>query len=634
MEGSSADTSIAVTEHPQRIHTLLITTFVALLVGAMVIATGALLALRVNDMRARLFENTNIKALTIATQIAPSLEFDEPSAAQTILEYFSTDPNVRAITIENMNGDVFADFGNLQLPVNFNPEAHFAEDSDWIWVRVPVIVDHTRSGTVFLQASLGDLQREVRRSLFATIPVIAVVVLLTILLILKVLRVITQPITSLAETAANITENGDYGQRAEKFANDEIGLLTDEFNLMLETIENQNRELADQHNRLAIAERLESLGLLAGGVAHDLNNILGPLVALPELILMDLDTDHVARDHIMTIGNASRRAAVVIQDLLSLARCGSCKLEAVDLNEIIRECIATPAVQQRLDNLGAGSCQLHLDETLHPADGSEPHLTQVVLNLTINAIEAMIEYNSQGTLILSTQDIVLNESLEAYETIPPGAYTMLSAKDQGPGLTEDELKHLFEPFFTTKKMGASGSGLGLSVVYGVVHDHGGFIDVKSEPGRGAEFRVYLKRSTNVIPKSDESLDLEFSMNARILVVDDQASQRTLSEQLLNSLGYRTHSAIGGRGAVSLLREDADFDLMIVDMIMQEGFDGLDTIREVLGIRPDLPCIIATGYSRTDRVKSALDLGARACLNKPYTLKTLAKVVREALEKAV
>jgi signal transduction histidine kinase/ActR/RegA family two-component response regulator len=633
MNRTSAKTSVAVTEHPQRLHTRLIATFMVLLVGAMVIAAVVLLGLRVNEMRARLVDNTVIKAHTIATQIAPSLEFDEPSAAETILAQFSNDSNVRAITIENRNGDVFADLGDLQLPVTFNPEARSTEDSDWLWVSVPVIVDNTRSGTIYLRASLGDLQREVRRSLFTTIPVSAVVALLTILLMLKALRIITLPITSLAETAAKITENGDYGQRAKRFANDEIGLLTDEFNLMLETIESQSRELADQHTQLARSERLESLGLLAGGVAHDLNNILGPLVALPELILMDLDKDHVARDDIMMMGTASRRAAVVIQDLLSLARRGSYKLEAVDLNAIVRECIATPAVQLRLDNLGAGSCQLLLDETLHSAAGSEPHLTQLVLNLTINAIEAMMQHNSQGTLILSTENIVLNESLAAYETIPPGAYTMFSAKDQGPGLTEQELKHLFEPFFTTKEMGASGSGLGLSVVYGVVHDHEGFLDVKSEPGRGAEFRVYLKRSTNAISKSDESLDLEFRLNARILVVDDQASQRTLSEQLLNSLGYRTHSAISGREAVALLREDADFDLMIVDMIMQDGFDGLDTIREVLGLWPDLPCIIATGYSRTDRVKSALELGARACLNKPYTLKTLAKVVREALEKA-
>jgi signal transduction histidine kinase/ActR/RegA family two-component response regulator len=620
------------TVQPGRIRNRLIVMFVVLLVGAMVVATTALLFLRVSDIKQRIIEESIVKANTIAVQVAPSLEFDESSQAQSILSNFSSDTSVRAISITDSAGEIFGSYGESTPPSKLFADSSHVIGSKWLWVLVPVSVDSSKAGNVLLQVSLQELNSEVQRSLMTNLPVILGVVCLTVLLMLKAVKVITRPVSSLSRTAAEIAEKGDYSLRARKFANDEIGILTDGFNRMLETIEAQSKKLEEQHGRLSRSERLESLGLLAGGVAHDLNNILGPMVALPEFILKKLDRDHGAREDIEMISKASRRAGVVIQDLLSLARRGTYKLEAVDLNEMIRDCLASPAVGQRLAEAPGVTCSVEFDEGLWAAKGSEPHLTQVVMNLAINAIEAMGQSVSNGTLTVRTERVKLEYTLDAYETIPAGEYTMISVKDQGPGISSEGLKRIFEPFYTSKKMGSSGSGLGLAVVYGVVHDHGGFLDVISVPGRGAEFRIYLQRHTAAAINDREKISSgRDEKSARILVVDDYDPQRILTEKLLESLGHITKSASGGRQAVALLREDSEFDLMVVDMIMEDGFDGLDTIREALEINPDLRCIIATGYSETDRVASALELGASACLNKPYTVKTLCNAVNRALE---
>ncbi|NNC98798.1 MAG: response regulator [Gammaproteobacteria bacterium] len=617
------------TEQPQRIHRRLIATFVILLVSAMAIALTSLLWLRVNDMQHRLTEQTEVKANTIATQIAPSLEFGEASQAQALLEHFSTDPSVAAIRITSNSGETFASFGSMQPPASFVGDSDTAFSSGGLWVTAPVTVDSETVGSVMLQASLTEMQDEIKRSLLTSIPIMLVVVLLTVLVMLKAIQVITRPVSSLARTAAEISEKGDYSLRAPKFADDEIGILSDEFNRMLKTIEAQNIELKEQHDHLARSERLESLGLLAGGVAHDLNNILGPLVAMPDIILGKLDENHEARKDIGMISRAARRAAVVIQDLLSLARRGTYKLDAVDLNEIVSECIASPAVQLRLEEATNVRCEQILLKSLKMTKGSEPHLNQLVLNLVINAIEAMSHRESEGVLQISTSNVVLRQDQDAYETIPAGEYTMLSFKDQGPGLSAMALKRIFEPFYTSKKMGSSGSGLGLSVVYGVVHDHGGYLDVISKPGKGAEFRVYLHTENRI--EFAEEADSIIELDAKVLVVDDLETQRYLTESLLQSLGYEAVSAASGQEAIKILENDPGIDLMIVDMIMEEGFDGLDTMNAALMINPSLPCIIATGFSETKRVQEALELGASTCLNKPYTVQKLSTAVNRALK---
>ena len=628
-EDDLADASNPVAVHTESISRRLMLTFMLLLVGAMAVASITILGFRISDLKQRLIAETVVRAETVATQVAASVAFGEPSEAEAIAVQLSDDPSIRSVAIDRAGSGPFVVIGNLDRPSEFAIYEQYYMDSSSLWASVPVKADGQVIGKLTLRADLGELHGEIRRSILTAVVVNVAALVLTLLFLLRAVKVIVRPITSLAKTADQIAIEKDYTIRAEKFADDEIGGLADRFNNMLETINGQSEKIEEQHCRLARSDRLESLGLLAGGVAHDLNNILGPMVAMPELIIKDLPEDHSARSELMMMSKAARRAGVVIQDLLSLARRGTYKREPVDINELIRDCLESQAVAIRLDDAPGVAYEMDLCEDLFPANASEPHLAQVLLNLVINAVEAMGQSVDQGILTISSENVALHGPLQAYEDIPAGSYVMISVKDQGPGLSSEAKKRIFEPFFTSKKMGMSGSGLGLAVVYGVIHDHGGYLDVVSDPGKGAEFRLYLQRAERQVISSEPEIE-QASVKSRVLVVDDYKSQRILTKLLLGTLGHTAELAEHGHAAIEMLERDNGYDLMICDMIMEEGFDGLDTIRKALQIKPNLPCIIATGFSETDRVSAALELGACACLNKPYTGKTLAKAVQRAL----
>lgn len=618
-----------------RIRDRLVALFSLLLVGAMGLTMAVLLTHRVGNIKNRLVDETSVRASTLAVQVAPSLEFDESREAQSLVDRFENDSQVRAALITAGDGMAFANFGDIVRPDELATGAGQRQfiDADHLWVSVPVKAGRDTIGNLALCVSLDYMHKEVRNSILINILVGLVVIGLTVILLLKIVKIIIDPITCLAGTAATIAEEGDYSLRAIKHADDEIGMLAQDFNLMLDTIEGQGQELREQHEQLARSERLESLGLLAGGVAHDLNNILGPLVSMPEVILENLPEESPVRGEIEMMGKAAERASVVIRDLLSLARRRVYSLQAVDLNEIVRECVVSPAVTHRLDEAPGVKCKLDLEPSSPQVSGSEPHLIQAVLNITINAIEAMAHCAVEGDLTIKTQTVNLVVPLEAYEIIPEGEYVMLEVKDEGPGLSAEGVKRIFEPFYTSKEMGASGSGLGLSVVYGVVHDHGGYLDVISGSGTGATFKIYLKKHAEEPTKVENekpSVDEGVSRDARILVVDDYAPQRMLTEKLLKIMGHRPETSSNGRNAIALLKEDSGFDVMVVDMIMEEGFDGLDTIRSALKLNPDISCIVATGFSETDRVESALKLGCGICLSKPFTREALSDAVETAL----
>lgn len=633
----SEELDLSLSGNRSRIRDRLVLLFTVLLIGAMGTTMAILLVHRMSETRDRLVDETEVRAQNFAVKVAPSLEFDEPREARALAAHFTNDPRVRAALITDAAGATFASFRDIKLPAELTTGKRTFVDDENLWVSAPVLAGTDLVGNVSLRVSLREMKQEMKRTVLINFLVGIGVIGLTVIFILKAVNKIIDPVSCLAGTVAKITKDGDYSLRAIKHADDEIGHLAQDFNVMLATIERQNEELNEQHEKLARSERLESLGLLAGGVAHDLNNILGPLVTMPDVVLAGLPEDSLVREDIEMMGKAAKSASVVIRDLLSLARRRVYSLQAVDLNGMIRECAVSPAVTQRLDEAPGVRCVLDLDESNPAISGSEPHLIQAVLNITINAIEAMAHSRAEGDLTIKTSNVILDLPLDAYEIIPPGEYVVLEVKDEGPGLTPEGVKRIFEPFYTNKKLGTSGSGLGLSVVYGVVHDHGGYLDVISEPGDGAAFKIYLKKHDEEILPLEKEPPVEgdsSSLDVRVLVVDDYAPQRMLTEKLLKNMGHRAEVSSSGRNAIALLKEDSKFDVMVVDMIMEEDFDGLDTIQKALELNPDLKCIVATGYSETARVESALKLGCGICLSKPFSREALANAVTNALDDGV
>ena len=388
--------------------------------------------------------------------------------------------------------------------------------------------------------------------------------------------------------------------------------------------EEQKKMLQEQLTR---AERMESLGVLAGGVAHDLNNILGPLVAYPEIIKMKLPEDSQVHAEITKIEKSAERAAEVVQDLLTMARRGRYEMVPLCVGEVLNSYLQSTDFTNLEARFPDTIIQAHLDSSLPQIMGSHAHLYKVIMNLVMNACEAMPH---GGSLNIKAEFRHIEKLTSGFANIGEDDYIILTVADTGSGIKKDDLKHLFEPFYSKKKMGTSGSGLGLAIVYGVIKDHSGFIDVRSEIGKGTEFIIYLPVAKEVeyrVEKKQDAIDIRGT--EKVLVVDDLEDQRELAMSVLSSLGYIVEVAGSGAEGVEYLKHH-DVDIVILDMIMEEDFDGLNTYEEIVKFKPGQKAIIASGFSETERVKKAERLGVGRYLRKPYTMQILGKAIREVL----
>lgn len=373
--------------------------------------------------------------------------------------------------------------------------------------------------------------------------------------------------------------------------------------------------------------RLESVGLLAGGVAHDLNNILGPMVVYPKILLEELPPDSELIEDVEAIEESARRAAAVIQDLLTMARQGAYSTEPVSVNRVVLSVLRGVALQELNERRPDVAITTDLAHDLPAVDSSPGRVNQVVLNLIKNASEAM---PNGGSIHIATREEVLRQSKQGYEPIAAGNYVVLDVQDDGEGISPEDLERVMEPFYTKKKMGRSGSGLGLAVVYGVVRDAGGGLTIKSTVGAGTRFQLYFPSTGRRSVMSTAELPAA-SGGEVVLIVDDVAQQRRLGARILTSLGYTVFTAENGRAALRWLSARRA-DLLVLDMIMEDDFDGLDTWVNAVQVQPDLRCIITSGFSQTARVREAQRRGAGPLVEKPYTREAIATALRAELDR--
>jgi len=391
--------------------------------------------------------------------------------------------------------------------------------------------------------------------------------------------------------------------------------------------EDEKRGLEERLNR---AEKMEALGVLAGGVAHDLNNVLGVVVGYSELLLLKTEVSNTVRSYISKILKGGERAAAIVQDLLTLARRGVSGKDVVNLNQIVADFQELPEYENLVSYHPSVEIQAVLEPDLPNISGSSVHLAKSLFNLVSNGCEAMPQ---GGILSIRTTDQYLDKPIQGYDEVREGEYVSLSVSDSGEGISETDLKRVFEPFYTKKIMGRSGTGLGLAVVWGTVKDHAGYVNVQSEEGKGSTFTLYFPVT------KDETTDIGMIISPSqymgkgetILIVDDVKGQRELATEMLRKLNYRITSVDSGEEAVLHLKEHP-CDLLILDMIMDPGMDGLDTYKKVLEISPGQKAIIVSGFSESGRVHAAQALGAGAYVRKPYVIEKLGLAVRRELDR--
>lgn len=381
--------------------------------------------------------------------------------------------------------------------------------------------------------------------------------------------------------------------------------------------------------RLQRAEKMEALGTLAGGVAHDLNNILSGIVGYPDLMLMELPQDSPLREPVRVMQATGQKAAAIVQDLLTLARRGVSLREVLNLNQVVSSYLASPEHRKLRSDHPQVEVVTHLAPDLLHLKGSGLHLAKTVMNLIVNAAEAMPQ---GGRIEVRTSNRYVEAQRPGLEEVAEGEYCTLEVRDTGIGMTREEQEKVFEPFYTKKAMGRSGTGLGMAVVWGTIQDHAGFIRIESAPGQGTAVRLHF-------PATRESLaggatvppPTPKGRGERVLVVDDVPEQRELADKMLATLGYERALAASGEEALEVLQREP-CDLVLLDMLMAPGMDGLETYRRIIQRHPGQKAVLASGFSEDRRVREAQALGAGAYLAKPYTLENLGRCVRAELDR--
>lgn len=394
--------------------------------------------------------------------------------------------------------------------------------------------------------------------------------------------------------------------------------------------EERRREFYD---RLMRADRMMSLGLLAQGVAYELNNILGPMVGYLDILLREFQPDTEARELMTQMQEATRKAVELIRDLQIIGGMGGTPEELVDLNNLIRACLESETCEQiRQINPGV-QIQVELTSVPVTVRGSAHLLDKMLVNLVRNAVESI---EGEGKVTISTERRRVQQMVGIFEQGEPGEYAVIKVSDTGPGMTPSQLERVFEPFYSTRNAKkTTARGLGLTLVYRIVKDHGGYIKAESMPGRGTTFEVFFPITAAEPEKAAEVDDL--SGTETVLVVDDHPEQRKVAAALLDSLGYKVLTAESGRAAVKLfeqyLAQGEPFpDVVILDMILADDFDGLETYRRLLQIRPGQKAVVVSGFAETERIVQARRLGAGQFVQKPYSLETLARAVRAELDR--
>jgi PAS domain S-box-containing protein len=403
---------------------------------------------------------------------------------------------------------------------------------------------------------------------------------------------------------------------------DQTGALAGSVGVAKDTSREQELEA-----ELAQAQRMEAIGRLAGGVAHDFNNILTVVNGFSELALNELPQDHPVREDIAEISRASDRAASLTRALLAFSRRQVMRPQAVNLNEVVT------GMTPMLGVLMGDEVELVFkpSDSLGWAMADRAQLEQVILNLASNARDAMPE---GGRLTVGTRNVTLTEKhVRTHYGASPGPHVALSIADTGTGMTPEVLEHAFEPFFTTKERG-KGTGLGLSTVIGVVQQSGGSIQVDTKPGVGTELTIYLPRVQKPArAPADESRTPAPRVaggSETILVAEDEAPVRAFVERTLRQSGYRVLTAANGAEALELARREPHLHLLFTDMVMP-GMSGRELAGRLAEIRPGLPAIFASGYSDEALREDFSEDPNVPYLSKPFTAEALLMRIRNTLD---
>ena len=386
-------------------------------------------------------------------------------------------------------------------------------------------------------------------------------------------------------------------------------------------------EKLEMQKKLAASEKLQALGLMAGSVAHDLNNILVGLVTMPDVLLHQMDKSNPHYEEIEQISAAGKRAAAVVSDLVAIARGQKQHKSARNINEIIVEYLTSLEHSSRHAKYPDIEVKIELEENLHAVSCTPQHIHKLLLNLIGNSLEAL---GNKGSIHISTKNCTFTPPHGYMENPEGNEYVQLTISDNGPGIPEKYLDNIFDPFFSTKNMVKSGTGLGLSIVWNIVQEHNGWIEAKNK-NPGASFEIYfpMTTDTNLVSCIDPKLFTRGN-DKNILIVDDKPEQCAIMESILRDMGYAAKYVLSGEAAIEYTRT-TPADLILMDFNLGRNLNGYETLKIIHANNPAQKSIVISGFIQKEDIDKAKQLGVSLFLEKPLTLSAINNAIYSVMQ---
>lgn len=603
--------------------------------------------------RKALVREMTLMADMVETSSLAALTFEDPQQAESALKAMQTNPDITAAFLFTEKGDFLAgyrknDAPDTPIPTTLGPDRMELSVGHFLLVR-PLTLKDRRVGTFYLTADMSGLRKQFLWTAGATAIITAISFALAIAIFRRLQKKIEAPLVELAETARTVSRDHNYGLRVCPQGIDELGLLMADFNEMLAEIEHRDEELLHYRERLEEmvrarteqlerdmeerkllekqlfrAQRLDSLGTLAGGVAHDLNNVLSPIMLSVETLRL-VCPDKQGQHMLAILEGAAQRGRDIVKQILTFARGTDGERSLIDVRHSVKETLSI--IQQTFPKSISVSCEMPPAPWLILGNVTQIH--QLILNLCVNARDAMA---GGGTLTLRVKNQTLDENyVRLHLDAKVGRYVLISVEDTGFGMAPETLERIFEPFFTTKEVG-TGTGLGLSTVHAIIRGHGGFVTCYSEEGRGTTFNIFLPAAEKPEAQGLSCMDgvLPQGHGELVLVVDDENFIREATRQTLETFGYQVMTAADGNEAVGLYTKHShEIDVVLTDMMMPQ-MDGTLTIQTLRLFYPKVKIIAASGIHRQANPEGDPAFEPNAFLAKPFTADTLLKALHRVL----
>jgi signal transduction histidine kinase len=635
--------------------------------GALLLASMSFVAYDAWDARQTLRRELVILGQIVADRSIAALSFGDDRSATETLHALGARPSILEAALLDADGQTLARFsrsgGPDPAPLLDTPPAGIRFAEGRLQLVRQIALEGEVIGTLILVSDLRELGQRQARFIGITIAVAALSFAAAFLLSARLRREVATPVTSLAEATRKVTNERDYSARAQKRTEDELGELVDAFNEMLEELARRDlalraeRDRAEEHaararrlfeetsqakdaleaqitererleEQILHSQKMEAVGRLAGGVAHDFNNMLMVIRGYTETILHDSESPERIRADLEQINSAAQRAAVITRQLLVFSRQQVLKIETIDLNEAIRE---TLRMLERLIGEDVELCA-ELSEPPSLVHGDAGQLQQVLVNLAVNARDAM---PTGGRLRIVARRAELKRGRQSEELeVEPGEYAVVEVSDSGEGMSEEIRSRAFDPFFTTKPAG-QGTGLGLATVYGIVRQSGGAIRLESEPGHGATFEIYLPIAIQPAVVEAEPSERRLEPGSEtILLVEDEEAVRRLIQNMLERNGYKVLVAEDGFAALEVSRAHREsIDLLITDVVMPR-MNADELVTRLEGERPGIPVLFVSGYVDDVINRYGIETRSRRLLGKPFVEADLLEKVRKLLDAAL